>query len=148
MHTDDLSSDDEDFEWKRNRIGRVPLHWYDEYDHVGYDASGTKVAKSKNRGDLLDAAIEGMDRAEKGAMVVYDALNDQEVELTQRQYPREDRSGRGILPPSFPSSCKTPPNPCPNYSGTLIHPITASWLPLDPTSSSFPLGRKTLTTPS
>lgn len=53
MHTDDLSSDDEA---GGNAIGRVPLHWYDEFEHLGYDVHGRKVLKSK-RGDGLDQAI-------------------------------------------------------------------------------------------
>jgi len=42
LHIDDLSSDDED---GNNTIGRVPLHWYDEYEHIGYDTTGDKVMK-------------------------------------------------------------------------------------------------------
>jgi ribosome biogenesis protein ERB1 len=83
MHTDDLSSDDEDPDGTANRIGRVPLHWYDDYDHVGYDAHGSKVAKS-SRGDLLDDLLTEADR-ESGKFVVYDALNARNVELTERQ---------------------------------------------------------------
>ncbi|KAH8098267.1 hypothetical protein JL720_1202 [Aureococcus anophagefferens] len=40
MHVDDLSSDDEE---AGNATGRVPLHWYEGYDHVGYDLGGGKV---------------------------------------------------------------------------------------------------------
>jgi ribosome biogenesis protein ERB1 len=82
IHTDDLSSDDEDGEGVGNRIGRVPLHWYDEYDHIGYDAHGSKVVKSTGKGDRLDQAIEG---AKGKRFVVHDALNDKEVELSERQ---------------------------------------------------------------
>ena len=46
IHVDDLSSDDEDGDGL-NTIGRVPLHWYDAYDHIGYDTSGKKVVKRK-----------------------------------------------------------------------------------------------------
>ena len=31
MHIDDLSSDDEE---AGNTIGNVPLHWYDDHDHI------------------------------------------------------------------------------------------------------------------
>jgi ribosome biogenesis protein ERB1 len=43
LHTDDLSSDDEEADG--NTIGRVPLHWYDAFDHIGYDISGQKLLK-------------------------------------------------------------------------------------------------------
>ncbi|KAL7574974.1 hypothetical protein ACA910_010793 [Epithemia clementina (nom. ined.)] len=87
MHTDDLSSDDEDGDGDGNRIGRVPLHWYDEFDHVGYDAHGQKVAKSASiaAGDRLEQAIAMQDNKANGKFVVHDALNDRNIELTPRQ---------------------------------------------------------------
>jgi ribosome biogenesis protein ERB1 len=88
MHTDDLSSDDEDVEGEGNRIGRVPLHWYDEYDHIGYNVHGKKITKQSangDGGDLLDKALQNQDDLEKKKFVVYDALNDKNVELTERQ---------------------------------------------------------------
>jgi ribosome biogenesis protein ERB1 len=88
MNTDDLSSDDEDPEGEGNRIGRVPLHWYDEYDHIGYTAHGKKVVKQSSDGkggDLLDRALQAQDDLEKKKYMVYDALNDKDVQLTERQ---------------------------------------------------------------
>lgn len=87
VHTDDLSSDDEDDDGKGNRIGRVPLHWYDEHEHVGYDAFGQKVIKtvSASGGDRIEQALANQDNIAQGKFVVYDALNDRNVELTERQ---------------------------------------------------------------
>jgi ribosome biogenesis protein ERB1 len=85
VHTDDWSSDEDDEEGKGNRIGRVPIHWYDEYEHVGYDAHGQKVAKSGEGGDRIDQAIAMADNMAQGKFVVYDALNDKNVELSKRQ---------------------------------------------------------------
>jgi len=88
MHTDDLSSDDEDGDGEGNRIGRVPLHWYDEYDHIGYNAHGNKIIKQSalgNGGDLLDQALQNQDDLEKGKYMVHDALNDKDMQLTERQ---------------------------------------------------------------
>ena len=89
MHTDDLSSDDEDEDGTQNRIGRVPIHWYDEYEHIGYDAHGQKVikqsAKEGGGGDLLDQAIQNQDNLEKQKFLIHDALNAKDVELTPRQ---------------------------------------------------------------
>ncbi|KHJ42552.1 BOP1NT domain protein [Trichuris suis] len=36
------SSDEEDL---RNTIGNIPIHWYDSYDHIGYDLRGRKIPK-------------------------------------------------------------------------------------------------------
>ncbi len=89
MHTDNLSSDDEDPEGEGNRIGRVPLHWYDEYDHIGYDVHGKKVikqsAKNGEGGDLLDQALQNEDDLENKRFMVHDALNSKDVQLTTRQ---------------------------------------------------------------
>ena len=87
VHADDLSSDDEDDDGKGNRIGRVPLHWYDEHEHVGYDAFGEKVVKSVSAsgGDRIEQALANQDNIGQGKFVVYDALNDRNVELTERQ---------------------------------------------------------------
>lgn len=87
MHTDDLSSDDEDEDGAMNRIGRVPLHWYDEYDHIGYDAHGKKVIKSAsaNSGDRVDQALANADSRGKDRFMVHDALNDKNIQLSARQ---------------------------------------------------------------
>lgn len=84
MHTDDLSSDDEDPDGHNNRIGRVPLHWYDEFEHIGYNVHGEKLAKSSG-GDRIDQALANQDNRAKGKYVVHDALNDRDVELTPHQ---------------------------------------------------------------
>ncbi len=34
----------------RNTIGNVPLKWYDDYDHIGYDLDGKKIAKPSGGG--------------------------------------------------------------------------------------------------
>jgi ribosome biogenesis protein ERB1 len=88
MHTDDLSSDDEDEDGTNNRIGKVPLHWYDEFDHIGYDAHGKKVVKTvsaEGGGDRVDQALAMADNMNAGKFVVHDALNDKNVELSARQ---------------------------------------------------------------
>lgn len=84
MHTDDLSSDDEDPDGKNNRIGRIPLHWYDDYDHIGYDAHGSKVIKS-SEGNTLDQLLQNEGDIDSKKYTVYDALNAKNVELTERQ---------------------------------------------------------------
>ncbi|KAI0301803.1 BOP1NT-domain-containing protein [Multifurca ochricompacta] len=43
-----------------NRIGNIPLHWYDDLPHVGYDIDGTKVLKPA-RGDELDKFLKTVD---------------------------------------------------------------------------------------
>ena len=38
------ASDDEE---ARNTIGNVPLHWYDDHDHIGYGLDGKRIAKPR-----------------------------------------------------------------------------------------------------
>ena len=80
LHIDDLSSDDEDADG--NTIGRVPLHWYDAYDHIGYDVSGQKIVKQVKR-DRLDIAIDNKDN-DSSNRTVYDMYNDRNVVLSDR----------------------------------------------------------------
>lgn len=44
-----------------NTIGNVPLRWYDDYDHIGYDVSGKRIMKSGMGGDGIDHAIAAKD---------------------------------------------------------------------------------------
>jgi len=83
LHTDDLSSDDEEGFEGNNTIGRVPLHWYDAYDHIGYNVQGGKVMKRGKGGkDRIDMALDNRDGT--GERTVYDMYNDREVVLSQR----------------------------------------------------------------
>ena len=39
------SSDEEDI---RNTIGNIPVNWYDEHEHIGYNLDGKQVRISQN----------------------------------------------------------------------------------------------------
>ena len=80
LHTDDLSSDDEE-NLNDNTIGRVPLHWYDAYDHVGYTVDGKKLIKSQGP-DRIDITLRNADK--KGLHTIYDMYNNREVQLSER----------------------------------------------------------------
>eukprot|EP00953_Heterococcus_sp_UTEX-ZZ885_P023178 12759-Heterococcus_DN1.PRE.2 len=98
LHVDDLSSDDD--EDNRNTIGRVPLHWYDEYDHIGYDRTGAKVMKGPVI-DGVDAALAARDDP-NFTRTVYDAYNDRRVVLSDRELELVRRLQAGAFPhPEF-----------------------------------------------
>ena len=44
----------------RNTIGNVPMEWFKEYEHLGYDLLGRRIAKPK-AGDELDEFLEKND---------------------------------------------------------------------------------------
>ena len=73
------SSDEEDI---RNTIGNVPLQWYDDFDHLGYNLEGGKIRKPK-RGDELDAFLNKMDDPNFG-VTVRDPTTGQDVVLSER----------------------------------------------------------------
>ncbi|XP_056008764.1 ribosome biogenesis protein bop1-A-like [Ostrea edulis] len=51
------SSDEEDI---RNTVGNIPLEWYREYPHIGYDIEGNRLLKPE-KGDQLDEFLNKMD---------------------------------------------------------------------------------------
>lgn len=51
------SSDEEDI---RNTVGNIPLQWYDEYKHIGYDWDGKKIIKPQ-KGDQIDNFLKKME---------------------------------------------------------------------------------------
>jgi ribosome biogenesis protein ERB1 len=55
----DLYYDSEDSENERilNTIGNVPLEWYDDFEHIGYDLEGNKIVKPKSGTDQIDEFV-------------------------------------------------------------------------------------------
>lgn len=43
-------TDTSDEEEIRNTVGNIPLEWYDEYSHCGYDIEGKKIPKPLSAG--------------------------------------------------------------------------------------------------
>ncbi|KAK1260134.1 hypothetical protein QJS04_geneDACA002288 [Acorus gramineus] len=67
----------------RNTIGDVPLEWYADEEHIGYDIAGKKI-KKQPRKDRLDSYLAGVDDS-KNWRKIYDEYNDEEVELTKSE---------------------------------------------------------------
>ena len=81
--SDPDTSDDEIH--SRNTIGKIPLWWYDDFNHIGYDLSGKKastalvafeiadharqIAKSSVAKDKLDKLLQSMDDPDYGRTV-------------------------------------------------------------------------------
>uniref|UniRef100_A0A336MZH9 Ribosome biogenesis protein BOP1 homolog n=1 Tax=Culicoides sonorensis TaxID=179676 RepID=A0A336MZH9_CULSO len=51
------TSDEEDI---RNTVGNIPMKWYDEYKHLGYDWDAKKILKPE-QGDTLDEFLKRME---------------------------------------------------------------------------------------
>ncbi|KAL0279462.1 UNVERIFIED_CONTAM: hypothetical protein PYX00_001011 [Menopon gallinae] len=80
------SSDEEDI---RNTVGNIPMNWYDDYPHLGYDWEGKKILKPMKR-DQLDEFLKKMEdpnfwRTVKDSQTGQDVvLSDADVELIER----------------------------------------------------------------
>jgi len=40
----------------RNTVGNIPLSWYDDYPHIGYDLDGAKIMKPA-KGDEVSYTV-------------------------------------------------------------------------------------------
>ncbi|KAL5508331.1 ERB1 [Sanghuangporus vaninii] len=78
-----------------NRIGNVPLHWYDDLPHIGYDMNGKKVFRPA-KGDELDKFLKtiedpsawtsGFDKS----LQTDRPLTSEELDIIQRLYKNEN----------------------------------------------------------
>lgn len=88
-HTDEYDTDSSDEEDIRNTVGNVPMNWYDDYPHIGYDWEGKKILKPP-KGDELDTFLKKMEdpnfwRTVKDPQTGQDVvLCDADVDLIQR----------------------------------------------------------------
>ncbi|CAG9853736.1 unnamed protein product [Phyllotreta striolata] len=80
------SSDEEDI---RNTVGNIPMNWYNEYKHLGYDWDGNQILKPET-GDNLDAFLKRMEdpdfwRTVKDPQTGQDVvLSDEDINLIKR----------------------------------------------------------------
>lgn len=81
--------DTDDEEDIRNTVGNIPMHWYDEYKHIGYDWEAKKIIKPAKR-DQLDDFLKRMEdpnfwRTVKDPKTGQDViLSDADIDLIKR----------------------------------------------------------------
>ncbi|VDP12792.1 unnamed protein product [Onchocerca flexuosa] len=51
------SSDEEDL---RNTIGNIPIEWYDDFKHIGYDKDGKQIDSAEKK-DGMEEFLDRMD---------------------------------------------------------------------------------------
>ncbi|EYE92522.1 ribosome biogenesis protein ERB1 [Aspergillus ruber CBS 135680] len=73
----ELSEADED----ANTIGNIPLSFYDEYPHIGYDINGKKIMRPA-KGEALDALLDSIE-IPKGFTGLTDPSTGKPLELSQ-----------------------------------------------------------------
>uniref|UniRef100_A0A287B5J6 Ribosome biogenesis protein BOP1 n=2 Tax=Sus scrofa TaxID=9823 RepID=A0A287B5J6_PIG len=112
------SSDEEDI---RNTVGNVPLAWYEDFPHVGYDLDGRRIYKPLRTQDELDQFLDKMDNPDYWR-TVQDRTTGHDVRLTDEQVALVQRLQRG----QFGDVSFDPYEPSVDFfSGDLmIHPVT------------------------
>lgn len=45
----------------RNTVGNIPMEWYEDFPHIGYDLDGRKIYKPIRNKDELDKFLEKME---------------------------------------------------------------------------------------
>jgi ribosome biogenesis protein ERB1 len=106
----DSSFDGDDVEGGRpadvNRIGNVPVEWYDGHDHIGYDISGKKIGR-KAVGGAVDQFLEKADDPDAWRKI-YDKVNDKYVTLTDEELSMINRIRKSRVPHKQHNELETP----------------------------------------
>lgn len=112
------SSDEEDI---RNTVGNVPLEWYEDFPHVGYDLDGRRIYKPLRTRDELDQFLDKMDNPDYWR-TVQDRTTGHDVRLTDEQVALVRRLQSG----QFGDVSFDPYEPAVDFfSGDLmVHPVT------------------------
>uniref|UniRef100_W5L0F0 BOP1 N-terminal domain-containing protein n=1 Tax=Astyanax mexicanus TaxID=7994 RepID=W5L0F0_ASTMX len=58
---DEYEQDTSDEEDIRNTVGNIPMEWYKDFPHIGYDLDGKKIFKPIRSKDELDEFLEKME---------------------------------------------------------------------------------------
>lgn len=48
----------------RNTVGNIPMEWYQDFPHIGYNLDGKKIYKPIRNKDELDMFLEKMENPE------------------------------------------------------------------------------------
>ncbi|GAB6032701.1 Ribosome bioproteinsis protein 1 [Chamberlinius hualienensis] len=87
------SSDEEDV---RNTVGNIPMKWYDEYQHLGYDWDGQKISKPV-KSDELEKFLNRMENPDYWR-TVHDPSTGQDVVLADEDVEVIQRIQKGLYP--------------------------------------------------
>lgn len=96
LRVDEGSDSSEDERPPRNTVGQVPLQWYHDELHIGYDHDAKKLIK-RDRKDKLDTLLAQTDTKE-GLRTIYDEYNDEEIVLSKDELRMIQRIRQGQFP--------------------------------------------------
>lgn len=92
-YADHDTSDEEDI---RNTVGNIPLNWYDDYKHLGYDWDGKQIVKPPKR-DGIDEFLRRIEDPDFWR-TVKDPQTGQDVVLSQEDLDIIKRIGQQKIP--------------------------------------------------
>ncbi|KAM3929037.1 ribosome biogenesis protein BOP1 [Leptodactylus fuscus] len=112
------SSDEEDI---RNTVGNIPMEWYKDFPHIGYDLDGKKIFKPLRTKDQLEEFLDKMENPDYWR-TVHDKKTGRDITLTDEQVDLVDRLQRG----QFGDVNFDPYQPSVDFftHETMIHPVT------------------------
>ncbi|PRP75644.1 ribosome biogenesis protein bop1-like [Planoprotostelium fungivorum] len=82
---DDSSSDEEWGDTTKNRVGQIPMEYYKDYDHIGYNLEGKKIGKPEETKDSIDKFLDMTDNPDY-YRTVWDDVNQREVVLSKEDF--------------------------------------------------------------
>ncbi|KAL0961920.1 hypothetical protein UPYG_G00333380 [Umbra pygmaea] len=85
------TSDEEDI---RNTVGNIPMDWYKDYPHIGYDLDGKKIFKPIRNKDELDEFLDKMENPDYWR-TVHDKTTASDIRLTDEQIDLVHRLQKG-----------------------------------------------------
>ncbi|XP_022082410.1 ribosome biogenesis protein bop1-A-like isoform X2 [Acanthaster planci] len=111
------SSDEEDI---RNTVGNIPMEWYDDYPHIGYDVRGQMILRPPKR-DELEEFLEKMDNPDYWR-TVHDKMTGRDIVLPDEDVAFIQRIQDG----RYPETTFDPYEPWIDFftQEKMIHPVT------------------------
>eukprot|EP00300_Choanocystis_sp_HF-7_P041941 c8720_g1_i1.p1 GENE.c8720_g1_i1~~c8720_g1_i1.p1 ORF type:complete len:811 (+),score=149.91 c8720_g1_i1:114-2546(+) len=91
------ADDDDDDMHKANTLGDIPLEWYDDFVHMGYDLDGKKIPKKTDgaaAADAIDRYISQTDNPDYWR-TIYDKFNQKDVVLSPKEMEMIRRMQKG-----------------------------------------------------
>ncbi|NXA43808.1 BOP1 protein, partial [Eudromia elegans] len=105
----------------RNTVGNIPMEWYEDFPHVGYDLQGKRIYKPIRNKDELDKFLEKMENPDYWR-TVQDKMTGADIKLTDEQVELVHRLQRG----QFGDVHFDPYEPAVDFFSreVMVHPVT------------------------
>ncbi|XP_009885149.1 PREDICTED: LOW QUALITY PROTEIN: ribosome biogenesis protein BOP1 [Charadrius vociferus] len=105
----------------RNTVGNIPMEWYQDFPHIGYNLEGKKIYKPIRNKDELDMFLEKMENPDYWR-TVQDKMTGADIKLTDEQVDLVHRLQKG----QFGDVHFNPYEPAVDFftHEVMIHPVT------------------------